>query len=350
MLKQATRDLFMNLASLFKPMETLERIKIASVVPDNEVKDMTTQKVSVIVALKNQAEQLPELNIDLQTTFRQFGRDFEIIYVDDGSTDRTWRELLELARGWNNIKLVKLRTTFGESSVLDAGRNLACGEYIIYFTCRVNINPKDLGKLLEKIMGGADVVVGVRHPRRDSRLNQLVSKVFNAMTNHFAKLGLSDINSGVIGVRRSVLEHVPFYGALNAFIPVMARRQGYRVEEEQVEQLQGRFNQSLYPKDYIRRFLDLISVLFLSNYSKKPLHFLGFAGALFAILGAAINIYLFFYRILGIGGIAGKPMLLLGTLLLIIGIQMISIGLLGEIIIFTHAKDIQEYNIEEIIE
>jgi len=112
----------------------------------------------------------------------------------------------------------------------------------------------------------------------------------------------------------------------------------------------GTFAQSMYPTNYIRRFLDLISVIFLSNYSKKPLHFLGFAGAIFTILGAVIDIYLFIYRILGFGGIAGRPMLLLGTVLLVIGIQMISIGLLGEMIIFTHAKNIREYNIEEIIE
>jgi hypothetical protein len=153
-----------------------------------------------------------------------------------------------------------------------------------------------------------------------------------------------------MAMKRKVLESVPFYGSLNAFIPVLAQRQGFKITEEEIEQLGGEFNQSLYPKDYIRRFLDLISVLFLRNYTKKPLHFLGFIGAIFAIVGAFIDIYLFIYRILGIGGIAGKPMLLLGTLFFIIGIQMISIGLLGEMIIFTHAKDIKDYNIEEIID
>jgi len=142
---------------------------------------------------------------------------------------------------------------------------------------------------------------------------------------------------------------VPFYGALNTFLPVLAHHQGYRIAEEQVEQLPGHFDQSLKPKDYIRRALDMISVIFLSKYSKKPLHFLGFFGMIFTVLGAGIDLYLFFYRLLGFGGIAGRPMLLLGTVLLVIGLQMIAIGLLGEMIIFTHARQIREYNIETVI-
>ena len=153
----------------------------------------------------------------------------------------------------------------------------------------------------------------------------------------------------MLAARRQVLESIPFYGSLNPFLPVVAHRQGFKIAEAPVEQLTGHFNQSIYPKNYIKRMLDLISVLFLSKYSKKPLHFLGFMGAIFTLIGAGISLYLFVYRVLGIGGISGKPMLLLGVMLLVIGIQMISIGLLGEIIIFTHADSIKDYNIEEIL-
>jgi glycosyltransferase involved in cell wall biosynthesis len=306
--------------------------------------------VSVIVAVQNQKGHLVSMNQDLQNTLKAYGKPFEIIYVDDGSNDGTWIELGSIAGKHPNTRAVKLRSTFGEASVLDAGMQVAAGEEIIYFTCRVKIKISDLANLLEKLDDGFDIAIGVRHPRRDSRFNRLVSKIFNALTNRMTKIHLRDINSGVLATRKSVLENVPFYGTLSAFLPVLAHRQGYKVAEAQIEQLPGHFTQSLYPKNYIRRFLDLISVIFLSKYSKKPLHFLGFLGAIFAIIGAGINVYLFFYRILGIGGIAGKPMLLLGTMLLIIGIQFISIGLLGEIIIFTHAKNIKDYNIEEIIE
>jgi len=310
----------------------------------------TNLKVSVVVAIQNQQDELQAIYTELRSMLTEYGQSYEIIFVDDGSTDGSWKELMTISEQNQGVKSVKMRSAFGEASALDAGVKLAHGENILYFTCRVRINPKDLTRLLAKLDEGYDVVLGVRYPRRDSRLNQFVSRIFNGITNYFTKLNLNDINSGVLAARREVLELVPFYGTLNAFIPVMAHRQGYKIAEVKVEQRPGRFNQSLYLKDYIRRFLDLISVLFLSKYSKKPLHFLGFAGAVFTIIGAVINLYLFFYRILGIGGIAGKPMLLLGTMLFIIGIQMISIGLLGEIIIFTHASSIREYNIEEIIE
>jgi len=308
------------------------------------------KKVSVIVAVHDQEGELSDLHAELYATLTDYARPFEIIYVDDGSTDATWQELRTIAQADPSVRVVKMRAPFGEASVLDAGVKLAQGECIAYFTCRVRVKPGDIVRLLARLDEGYDVVLGVRSPRRDSRLNQFVSRLFNGMTNYFMELHLSDINSGVLAARKEVFDHVPFYGSLNAFIPVMAHKQGYKIIEEKVEQLPGRFNQSLYLKDYIRRFLDLISVIFLSKYSKKPLHFLGFVGAVFTIVGAAINLYLFFYRVMGIGGIAGKPMLLLGTMLLIIGIQMISIGLLGEIIIFTHARNIKEYNIEEIIE
>lgn len=310
---------------------------------------LTKPIVSVIVAVKNQKEYLEQLHSDLQTMQDESSEVFEVIYVDDGSSDGSWRKLKEINENSENTRIIKLRTAFGESSVLEAALESAVGDRIIFNTSRVRVNAKHLGALVQKLEQ-ADVVIGVRYPRRDSQLNQTVSNLFNKITNKISKLNLQDINSGVIAVRRDVLDRVPVYGALNSFLPVLASRQGYKVAEEKVEQLPGKFDQSLKPKDYVRRFLDLISVVFLSRYSKKPLHFLGFGGAILAAIGAVIDLYLFVYRILGIGGIAGRPMLLLGTVFLVIGLQMIAVGLLGEMIIFTHARNIREYNIEEIIE
>ncbi len=309
-----------------------------------------TKDLSIIVLAYNQQSLLRDQHQQLKMVLQDYAGSYEIIYVDDGSSDATWQELSAIRQSDDKVKIIRLRTTFGEASALDAGVRIARGRLLLTFTCRVHVNPTDLLKLVRKLEEGYDVVIGVRYPRRDSWLNQMVSKLFNGLTNGVTKLHLHDVNSGVLALRRPVLAHVPYYGALNAFLPVLAHRQGYKLAEEKVEQLPGRFDQSVYPKNYIRRFLDLVSVVFLSRYSKKPLHFLGFFGAVFTLLGAAINIYLFIYRILGIGGIAGKPMLLLGTMLFIIGIQMISIGLLAEMIIFTHANEIKDYNIEEIIE
>ena len=304
---------------------------------------------SIIIAVKNQQDYIPKLDADLHDMLKSAGKDYEIIYVDDGSTDDTWKILSHIHQTAPETRIIKLRTSFGESSVLQAALESARGDKIVFYTSRVRANAKDLDRLIAKLDDGADVVIGVRHPRRDSGLNKFVSKTFNSITNRLTNLDLHDINSGVIAMRREVLDHVPFYGALNTFLPVLASHQGYRIAEEKVEQLPGHFDQSLRPKDYVRRALDMISVIFLSKYSKKPLHFLGFFGMIFTLLGAAIDLYLFFYRLFGFGGIAGRPMLLLGTVLLVIGLQMIAIGLLGEMIIFTHARQIREYNIEVVI-
>ena len=304
---------------------------------------------SVIVLTHNNRDEIAALHQDIMAALSAWKKPHELIYVDDGSTDGTWPELVKLSRSSDSVRVARLRSAFGEASALDAGVQIARGEVLLYFTCRVRIKPTDALELLHQIEAGEDVVIGVRYPRRDSALNRIVSRLFNSLTNRLTRLHLHDVNSGVLALRRQVLDHVPYYGTLNAFLPVLAQRQGYRIAEGEVEQLPGRFNQSIYPKNYIRRTLDLVSVIFLSKYSKKPLHFLGFIGALFTLIGAAINLYLFVYRILGFGGIAGKPMLLLGSILFIIGIQMISIGLLAEMIIFTHAKEIKDYNIEEII-
>jgi glycosyltransferase involved in cell wall biosynthesis len=325
----------------------------ASVVNRERVEERSSQSattlISAILLLYNDGDRARTILEALVRGLERYGEEWEIICVDDGSQDHTSRVVEEFLSRHRNVRLIRMRTTFGEAAGLDAGLRHSSGEKVIYMTSRVNVNPEQVVGLLKKLDEGFDLVVGWRNPRRDSRLNRIVSWVFNRMINRLSGLKLNDINSGVFAARKEVLTAIPIYGDLNNFIPVMAKKQGFRITEEKIEQLPGKFRTSRYPNEYIQRFLDIITVLFLTRYSKKPIHFLGFLGAILTIIGAAINIYLFFYRILLIGPIAGRPLLLLGALLLVIGIQMVSIGLIGEMIIFTHAKEIKEYNIEEII-
>ncbi|NOZ61621.1 MAG: glycosyltransferase [Calditrichaeota bacterium] len=307
-------------------------------------------KYSVIVSLYNNADEAGELIRSLLDAFAAIRKSFEIVLVDDGSDDGT-PEIVESIVGENQqLKLIRMRSRFGEASAFNVGLTQTTGDIVVYLTSRVRVNPKNLLRLIEKLEQGKDLVVGWRHPRRDSKLNRIISRIFNAITCRLAKINLHDINSGVLATRREVLEHIDIYGDMNNFIPILARRQGYKIAEEKIEQLPGKFRKSKYLREYLQRLLDILTVVFLTNYSKKPIHFLGFVGAVFTLLGAGIEFYLFVYRILALGPIAGRPLLLLGALLLVIGIQLISIGLLGEMIIFTHARDIKEYNIEEIIE
>jgi len=304
---------------------------------------------SLIVSLYNLVDSVDSLYNSVVQVMEKVGSSFELVFVDDGSTDGTYEKLVTIAKKDSRVRTVKMRTTFGEAASLNAGLRYSKGERIVYLSGRVRVNPEDIPKLIEALENGKDLVVGKRFPRRDSLLNRWVSWGFNKMVGYLSRVKLHDINSGVLVTNRFVLEKISFYGDLYNFIPVLAAQQGYRVGEEKIEQLPGSFRTSRYPREYLRRILDIVTVFFLTRYSKKPIHFLGFVGTIFMIIGAGIEIYLFIYRILAMGPIAGRPLLILGALLLVIGIQMISIGLLGEMLIFTHAGDIEEYNIEEII-
>ena len=306
--------------------------------------------ISLIVAVYNMGEEVGSLCESIVHEMESLDEPFELTFVDDGSTDETGEILKGYAQKDDRIRLVRMRMMFGEAAALDAGLKYSTGERIVYLSGRVRVNPRDIQKILARLNEGQDLVVGWRTPRRDAILNRWVSWLFNKLASRISRVKLHDINSGIIGTSRSVFQKVQFYGDLYNFIPILAAQQGYRVTEEQVEQMKGTFRKSRNPKEVLRRLLDIITVFFLSRYSKKPIHFLGFVGTLFMLSGFGILLYLFIYRILQMGPIAGRPLLILGALVLVIGIQMISIGLLGEMIIFTHAGEIEEYNIEEIVE
>ena len=285
----------------------------------------------------------------IHESMKAFPGSFEMVLVDDASTDGTAELAAGLAEKDRWLKCIKMRASSGEAAALDAGLKYSTGEIVVFLSGRVRVNPEAIPALIRVLENGTDLVTGRRFPRRDSLLNRLVSRLFNWLVARIYKVHLHDINSGVFVTRRSVLEKVSFYGDLYNFIPILAAQQGYRIGEGDIEQLPGSFRLSKYPKEYVQRMLDMITVFFLARYSKKPIHFLGFVGTVFILFGLGILIYLFVYRMLQMGGIAGRPLLVLGALLLVIGVQMISIGLLGEMIIFTHAGDIEEYNIQEII-
>lgn len=307
-------------------------------------------KISVIVSIYNLEADIEHYFQTLQDTLNGLQEPFEIIFIDDNSVDGTYSKLIQIAQQHPQVKLIKMRSHFGEASAFEAGFKMSVGECIVFYTTRVRPDARDLPGLLAKLRAGYDLVVGWRSPRKDGLLNKIISSLFNFIMRKISGLKLNDINSGIIVVRRNVIENIQIYGGLNQFIPILAKKQGYRITEEKIAQLPGSFRKSKSLSEYLQRSLDILTVIFLTKYSKKPIHFLGFVGGVLVVVGGIIDLYLFFYRILGFGSIAGRPLLLLGALSLVIGIQMIAMGLIGEMIIFTHAGDIQEYNIEEIIE
>jgi len=312
--------------------------------------DSAEVMISAIVTFYNIEDSVEEYFDLLKATLDGLDESYEIILIDDNSKDGTYPKLLKISQQYHNVKLVRMRSRFGEASAFEAGFKLSLGQKIIFYTTRVRPDASDLPALLKKLNQGYDLVIGWRSPRQDGVLNRIVSRTFNFITKLISGLKLKDINSGILVMNRNVLENIQIYGGLNQFIPILAKKQGYRITEEKIAQLPGKFRKSKSISEYLQRSLDILTVIFLTKYSKKPIHFLGFVGGVLTLFGGVIDLYLFFYRVLGYGPIAGRPLLLLGALSLVIGIQLIAMGLIGEMIIFTHARDIKEYNIEKIIE
>jgi hypothetical protein len=307
-------------------------------------------KISVILVIDKPQEPVIDLYKRLKNNLESTKDQYEIVFVDNGNAGHVKDELRQITESEPATKVIRLRASSGDAAAFDAGLRYSDGGRVLFLSNRKRIDPAGIPAMMEKINNGFDLVVGWRSKRVDSTLNQVVSRGFNWLVKKFYHLHIHDINSGIFVAKREIFREVPIYGDMNIFLPVLAARKGYKVGEAKIDQIAGPFDQSRFVSEYIQRLLDVITVLFLMNYSKRPLHFLGFLGFIFTLAGGLMNLYLFIYRIFGFGGIAGRPLLLLGALLLIIGLQMISIGLIGEIIIFTHARDLKEYSIEEILE
>jgi len=201
--------------------------------------------ISIILVTHNHEKELRSIFQDYEKVFQEkYGDQYELIFVDDGSTDKTTDILQEIKSSHANIKIIKMRAEFGEASALNAGLSMAEGEMIVYSTNRVRIDPRGLLKLNQKIEDGYDFVLGWRFPRADSKWNQMVSKGFNSIASWFTGLKLHDINSGVFVSKKEALLAIDLYGDLNNFIPILIYRKGYKIAEEKIPQKSGVFRKS----------------------------------------------------------------------------------------------------------
>jgi glycosyltransferase involved in cell wall biosynthesis len=299
--------------------------------------------VSVVVPGLNEAESLPELAERIARNLEAYGS-YEIIFVDDGSTDDSWQVIGKLSDGNPHIHGIRLRANFGKAMALSAGFQRARGRSVVMMDADLQDDPDDLGKFLEKLDNDEfDVVVGWKVARRDSLNRRIFSRIFNGTVGLFTGVRLHDMNCGFKAYRREVLRSIPIYGDLFRFIPVLAKSQGYRVGEIPITHHARKFGRSRYGLERILRgFFDLMSVVFLTRYSRKPMHLFGLLGLLMAGGGTVVCVYLTVLWFQG-QAIGHRPLLLLGVLMLILGIQFFSLGLIGEFMTFQHQrKDIRE--------
>jgi len=301
------------------------------------VNEPQVPQVTVVVPGLNEAESLPLLAAQVKEALTP-GTSYELIFVDDGSTDQSWRVIQELHESDPAVRGIRLRKNFGKAMALAAGFERARAEVVVMMDADLQDDPADLPKMLEKISEGLDVVVGWKVDRRDPLNRRLFSRVFNATVGLVTGVRLHDMNCGFKAYRSEVLKSIPIYGDLFRFIPVLAVWQGFSVGEVPVNHRARQFGRSRYGLERILRgFFDLISVSFLTRYSRKPMHLFGLLGLLLTFVGVLISAYLSVLWFQG-QSIGNRPLLLLGVLLILVGVQSFSIGLLGEFMTFQYHR------------
>ncbi len=259
---------------------------------------------------------------------------FEIIFIDDGSTDGSFQVMTELAEKDKRIKVVKFRRNFGKAAALQVGFGLAAGDLVFSMDADLQDDPAEIPNFIRKINQGYDLVSGWKKTRRDPIHKKLPSKCFNAVTAQVFGLKLKDYNCGFKLYRRQLVKELHLYGEMHRYIPALAHNLGYRIAEIPVNHRFRRFGQSKYGIErYLRGFFDLLTVRMVTHYAKSPLYLFGRLGLLSMLAGMAVTIYLAVLKIFYGVPLYNRPLLFLGILLILGGLQFISLGLISELII-----------------
>jgi glycosyltransferase involved in cell wall biosynthesis len=302
--------------------------------------------ISVVVPVVERADDLLDLRRTFGGELSRRGEAHEFLFVFDGGFTPP-PELVALSREDESVRLFAFARTFGETAALRLGIERSRGAVIVTLPAYFQVKAEGMGPLLDALANGADVVVASRSPRVDSWLNRLQSRAFHRMLGSLTDRRFHDIACGVRVMRRSVAETLPLYGDLHRFIPALALREGHRVEEVPVPQHPNDARMRVYgPGVYLRRLLDVAAFFFLAKFTEKPLRFFGLVGSAFFGLGALTGLVLLVERIAG-RGIANRPLLLLAVLLIALGVQLMGLGLVGEIIVHLRSPHRRAYRVRE---
>ena len=308
-------------------------------------------EISVIVPVLDEADSVEELAARVAAVLDGLGRRFEILFVDDGSRDGTAERVRAAHLRDPRVKLVRLRRNFGKAAALCAGFDSSRGDVVVTMDGDLQDVPEEIPRFLDKLEEDhLDLVSGWKRTRRDPLSKRWPSRLFNWVTRRLASVELHDFNCGFKAYRREVLEQVAVYGELHRYIPVLASRRGFAVGEIEVKHEARLHGASKYGWDrFYKGLLDLITVLFITKYTRRPLHLFGAFGLLFLLGGLTINVYLAY---LWLGGeyLSNRPLLLLGVLLMLLGIQVLTTGLIGEMITFKNFVSRDTYSIKERVE
>jgi len=315
-----------------------------------EMKNQIDLSAIIIYYEKYLYDDVKELHKAYKASLEASQLNYEFIYVVDGELPAVIDELNKLYKLGERIKVVKLGKWFGDATALQVGFEQSSGELILTLPSYKQVDENDILRLIQAV-NNKDMIISWRWPRLDGMLNNFQSGVFNKLIKLIVGSDFHDLKCVVKIFRREVLDKIYMYGDQDRFLPLLADKYGFKVEELKVTQSKKDAVQKFYPfANYIARFLELISIFFLVKFTKKPIRFFGSTGLITFGMGFILAIILFVERIfLGVA-LADRPIVLVSILLMIFGIQAFAIGLVGELIIFTHAKDLKDYVIETIVD
>lgn len=291
-------------------------------------------KLTIVIPLFNEEDSLGILRDQIHESCTKADLGYEILFIDDGSTDKSWQILSRLASAHENVKVIRFRKNYGKSAALAVGFSEAQGEFVITMDADLQDDPFEIPNLVNKLTSeNWDLVSGWKKIRHDPVSKTLPSKLFNYVTGKLVGLRLHDFNCGFKIYRNEVVKDVHVYGELHRYIPALAHLSGFKVTELPVIHHPRKFGKSKFGMDrFLKGFLDLATVLFISRYMRRPLHFFGGLGSLFLAGGLGINLWLTIGWLQGEIAISKRPILFLGMLLMILGIQFMSTGFIGEMI------------------
>ncbi|MBD3348002.1 MAG: glycosyltransferase [Candidatus Eisenbacteria bacterium] len=288
--------------------------------------------ITVLVPLYNEEESLARLYDAVAEGVRPLGADWDIIFVDDGSTDSSMDVLRRLHEEHDNVTVLSLGRNLGKSAALAVGFREAAGEMVVTMDADLQDDPTEIPKLIGRLGEGYDLVSGWKKERKDPLSKRLPSKLFNWVTGRLSGLPLHDMNCGLKVYRREVVKRIKVYGELHRYTPVLAHFAGFRVTELPVTHHAREFGRSKFGAErFARGLFDLVTILFLRRYVTRPLHLFGMVGGILFTGGFAIGIYLTVLKIMG-EAIGRRPLLTLGILLMVIGVQIVSVGLVAEML------------------
>ncbi len=317
---------------------------------EKDLNDKTEKDISIVIPLFDEEANIEKLYGQLKTVLQDLNKEYELIFIDDGSTDNSFSILQDFHEKDKTVKVVQFRRNFGKSAALSVGFKYAKGKIIVTMDADLQDDPREIANFIKKLDEGYDIVSGWRFERKDSFSKTLPSKLFNYLTSLLTGIKIHDFNCGFKVCKKEVIENINIYGELHRYIPVLAHWRGYKVGEIKVRHYPRGGGSSKYGIGRLfRGFTDLLTVMFLTRYAKRPLHLFGAVGVLFFSIGVIINLYLLLLKLFG-HGIGERPLLFLGVLLTVIGLQIISTGLIGEMIVAMRSKSDEDYVIKTILE